>query len=42
MEDEFIYIMHKSVRPHFNSVLDLQINNSKAFFTKGNKMCEKK
>ena len=27
-EDEFIYIMNKSVRPHFHSVFNLQINNS--------------
>ena len=28
IKDEFIYIMNYSVRPHFNSVFDLQIDNS--------------
>ena len=30
-EDGFIYIIKKSMRPHFNSVFDLQINNSETY-----------
>ena len=42
MEDGFIYIMHNVIGEHFNPDLDYQLNKKKAFFTKGNKMCEKK
>ena len=30
--DRFIYIMNWSVKPHFNSVFDLQIKYSETFF----------
>ena len=35
IKDGFFYIMNLSVSPHFNSVFDLQINNSGTFVISG-------